>query len=275
VGTVYPTWDSWNAPWNAGESTLLQPEVIAGNQQGFVLTRSDGTDEGNSIYIQDISGSTVTSPNHCLNTGDYIIISNCLGTVSSEVNDKIFSVGLTTTDTFTLNPPISAGLTYLGAGVIKRMYVPLIKTKQFPVAWGNARKTRVGPQQYLFTTTSASQITLLIFLSQDQETPYNMGPINPDPNSPNNSLVFSTVLYTCPESTNLGLTAANLNLQMVTAPYQQQTWHRMNTSLIGDTVQIGFTMSDSQMRDTDFLNQFSEIEFHGFILDVNASQLLA
>ena len=29
---------------------------------------------------------------------------------------------------------------------------------------------------------------------------------------------------------------------------QEQIWHRMNTSLIGDTVQIGFTMSDDQMR---------------------------
>ncbi len=62
---------------------------------------------------------------------------------------------------------------------------------------------------------------------------------------------------------------------MVTAPSQEQTWHRMNTSLIGDTVQIGFTMSDAQMRDTSFLNQFAEIELHGFILDVNPSQLLA
>jgi ribosomal protein L31 len=35
---------------------------------------------------------------------------------------------------------------------------------------------------------------------------------------------------------------------MVTASQQSQIWHRMNTSLLGDTVQIGFTMSDAQMR---------------------------
>jgi len=100
-------------------------------------------------------------------------------------------------------------------------------------------------------------------------------PIVPVTGSENNSLVYSNILYTCPESTNLGLTAANINLQMVTAKSQSQTWHRMNTSLIGDTVQIGFTLSEDQMRDSTFRYQFDEIELHGFILDVSASMVLA
>jgi len=274
VGTVYPTWASWNQPWNAGASTLLQPEIIAGNQQGFILVRDDGTDEGNSLYIQNISSGVITCPNHCLNVGDYIVISGALGTIGAEVNGKIFSVSTTTQNTFVLNPPISTG-TYLGGGLIKRMYVPFIQTKQFPVAWGMGRKTRLGPQQYLFTTTNTAEIQLLIYLSQNADSPYNAGPIVPLPNSINNSLIYSTVLYTCPESTNLGLTPANVNLNLITAEFQAQTWHRMNTSLIGDTIQIGFTLSDVQMRDTNFVNQFAEIELHGFILDVSPSQVLA
>jgi hypothetical protein len=63
----------------------------------------------------------------------------------------------------------------------------------------------------------------------------------------NDSLINSSVLYTCPESTNLGLTPANINLQTPTAIQQSQIWHRMNTSLIGDTIQIGFTISNEQM----------------------------
>ncbi len=61
---------------------------------------------------------------------------------------------------------------------------------------------------------------------------------------------------------------------MVTAPAQAQIWHRINTSLLGDTVQIGFTMSQDQMIDPNFKNQFAEIEIHAFILDVSPSQLL-
>lgn len=273
IGQLFPSWNDWNEPWNAGSTTLLQPKVIAGNQQGFVLTRDEGTGEGASLAIQSISGNTITCPNHCLNEGDYITISGALGTIGTQLNGKIFSIVVPTTNTFMLNPSISAG-TYFGGALITRMYVPFIQTKQFPIAWDMARKVRLGPQQYLLTKTPNGQIQLLIFLSQNDQSPYNDGPIIPDPSEVNGSLVYSTVLYTCPESTNLGLTPANINLNTPTAHSQGQIWHRKNTSLIGDTVQIGFTMSDTQMRDTTFSNQFEEIEVHGYILDVSPSSLL-
>lgn len=252
VGNVYPTWSSWNDPWDAGVSTLLQPDLIAGNQQGFVIFRDEGTDESNSLYIQSISSNIITSPDHCLNVGDFIYVTGVLGTLSSQLNGRIFRIGTTNTNTFTLDPPISSG-TYLGGGLIKRFYVPLIQSKEFPTSWGAGRKTRIGPQQYLLSTTGSAQITLLIFLSMDGDTPYNAGSIVPQPFPLNSSLIYSTVLYTCPESTNLGLTPANTNLQMYVDPVsgttgQQQIWHRVNTSLIGDTVQVGFTISDDQMR---------------------------
>lgn len=283
VGNIYPTWNDWNDPWNAGQSTLLQPQVIAGNQQGFVLMRDKGTGEGISLYIQNIVGSTVTSPNHTLNDGDYIIISGVLGALGSQVNGKIFSVVAPDANTFMLNPSIVGG-SYEGGGVITRLYVPFIQTKQFPTAWELARKTRIGVQQYLLTTTFNSQITLLIYLSQDDSNAWNDSLIVPDPLSDNNSLIYSSILYTCPESTNLGLTPANTNLQELVEPQtgttqQQQMWHRVNTSLLGDTVQLGFTMSDTQMRSLDSdsqpINAFSEIELHGFILDVTPSALLS
>ncbi len=275
VGTVYASWSAWNTPWNSGFSTLEQPNTIAGNQQGFVIFRDDSVDESVSLSIQNISASTVTSIDHCLNVGDYIVITGALGTIGTLVNGLIFSVAtIPTKDTFTLNPSIGSG-TYLGGGLIKRMYVPIIQTKQFPIAWDMARKTRLGPQQYLLTKTDGGQITLLIFLSQNSTNPYNDGPIIPLLSPQNSGLIYSTVLYTCPESTNLGLTPANINLQSVTGGQQSEIWHRMNTSLLGDTIQIGFTLSDAQMRDTAFKNQFVEIELHGFILDVSPSMVLA
>lgn len=283
VGDFFPTWEQWNQPWNSGSSTTLQPQVVGGNQQGFLIIRNVGTGESNSLYIRNIVNSIVTSPDHCLNNGDYITISGALGTVGPSVNGQIFSISMATQNTFVLNPPLPTGLTYLGLGLIKRMYVPFIQTMQYPTAWDMGRKTRLGPQMYLLTTTNKAQITLQIFLSQNSDYAYNTGPIVPAANSPNNSLIYSTVLYTCTESCNLGLTPANTNLQMISeinaegtdaASPQQQIWHRVNTSLIGDTVQIGFTMSDAQMRDPDFINQFAEIEVHGWILDTNPSQLL-
>ena len=246
IGTIFPTWAQWNEPWNAGTTTLLQQQILAGNQQGFLLIRESGTAEGNSLYIKGFSGSTVTSPDHCLFNGDYIVITGCTGTISSQVNGRTFQVNSAIQNTFALGPTIGSG-TYFGGGVIQRLYIPNIQTKQFPVSWGMGRKTRIGAQQYLFTTTANGQIELQIYLSQNANSPYNFGPVVPAPNSSNNSLVYSDTLYTCPESTNLGLTPANTNLQILTAEDQAQTWHRMNTSLLGDTVQIGFTMSADQM----------------------------
>ena len=279
VGLVYPTWSEWNNPWNAGETELLEPLVIGGNQQGFVMVRDNGTTgEGTSLYIQNIVGGLVTSPDHSLNNGDYIIISGALGTVGTAINNQIFQVSLATQNTFVLDPIPSSG-TYLGGGLITRMYIPFIQTKQFPVAWQMARKTRLGVQQYLLTTTANAQVQLLIYLSQDADTAWNNSPIVPASNVTNSSLIYSTLLYTCPESTNLGLTPANVNLNMLTATSQAQIWHRMNTSLLGDTVQLAITLSDAQMRAVDAngtpISQFAEIELHGIILDVNPSMLLA
>lgn len=280
------TWNTWNDPWNSGSTTLLQPQVIAGNQQGFVLQRTNETGEATSLFIQSISDNTITSPNHCLNNEDYIMITGVSGTVAPLLNGLVFSVFNCMQNTFQINPSIStSGLTYFGNGLIVRYYIPQIQTKQFPLAWSLTKKTRIGVQQYLLTQTPNSQITLQIFLSQNSNNDWNAGPIVPAANVQNNSLQYSQVLHTCRESTNLGLTAYTSNLQQLnqvssslpstSSNAQAQIWHRINTSLIGDTFQLGFTMSDKQMRDPTLLNQTAEIELHGFIIDAAPSQLLS
>jgi hypothetical protein len=289
IGTRYPTWASWTDPWNSSNATLLNPQVIGGNHQGFVLIKDIGTGEGASLFISNITitvgppGSCViTSPFHQLNNLDFVLINGCTGT--TQINGNIYQVRVITANTFQIdNPDVTTNPTgtYTGGGTVTRCYIPNIMTKQFPVSWGLGRKTRLGPQQYLFSNTEVanSQIALLIFLSQNSSSASNKGPIVPSQNCVNNSLIYSTVLYTCPESTNIGLTPSNINLNMITASEQQQIWHRMNTSLLGDTVQIGFTIADEQMFMVDSsnwpFNAFAEVDLHSFILDVNPSQLLS
>lgn len=292
------TWENWNVPWNAGSTNTLQPEVIGGNQQGFVMIRDESTAEEPSLAILSFNGSIITVPDFALNDGDFIVISDVIGTIGTEVNGKIFQVVFVMTDiasvnTFELSPNIVGGGTYLGGGLITRLYRPFIKTRQFPVAWADARKTRLGPQQYLFTKTDdKAQVSVLMYLSQDDTTAYNNGPIVPDEDALNDGLIYSTIVYTCQESTNLGLSPANItkfktNLAMLSSPNalpkavnnQSYIWHRVNTSLLGDTVQIGITLSDKQMTDVDLegglISQDSEIELLGIILDVNPSGVLA
>ena len=69
---------------------------------------------------------------------------------------------------------------------------------------------------------------------------------------------------------------------MPTARSQYQIWHRFNTSLIGDSVQIGLTLSsqetapglrDAQMYSLDYAT--SEITLHGMHLTVQMGPHLA
>ena len=452
IGQLYPTWSVWNVPWNAGETNALQPQVIGGNQEGFIMVRGVGTDEAYSLYLSNISypasitgvtqatsavvtvtgaqfivgqkiiitgvvgmtelnnntytiiavtpttvtldvdssaftsyvsGGTATpyEPfyviNHCLNNGDYITFIGVLGTAGPYLNGIPYKITTSPQNLngFDINNPdlevnLPSGSSYLGGGTIKRYYVPFIQSKQFPLAWSEGRQLRIGTQQYLLSKTPNAQITLYIYLSQDADNPYNAGGIVPSATAENNSLIYSTTLYTSPENyiqvctkislgligngssttytldyiqlfklTNAPLVPGSVfvsvgtlatftdngtggftvtgtgnatgssviyatgiitlvftsapsatasytnfsyyvpNIQSPTALYQQQIWHRVNTSLIGDTVQVAFTMTGEnkgdQMFDLTLQNQTAEIELHSMIFDLSQSGLLA
>ena len=64
------------------------------------------------------------------------------------------------------------------------------------------------------------------------------------------SLSYYYNLSTYPVSTNTG---------------SAQIWHRQNTGMVGDSIQIGFTMNDSQMRNNIVAQ--SEFELHAIIIE--------
>lgn len=281
--TGYKSWNAWREPWNSGSASPQFPNIIAGNPQGWVIIVSEGTGETPSGTISAISsnasypGNTqITSYNHCVNwtsqnlgegQGDYLLIQGCLGTTS--INGLVGKViGIIDANNFIIDLPFPAGV-YLGLGTFTRLSQPLLQTKQFPFYWQEGRQVRLMVQKYLFDYTEGSQVTANIYLSQDPDDAWN----DPTLNRPPNSLIYSQTVYTCPESTNLGLTPANTNLQMPTANTQYQIWHRLNTSLIGDSVQIGITLNDAQMRNIVYATD--EIALHGIQLTVERGPLLA
>jgi hypothetical protein len=267
----FKSWNAWRDPWNSGSSSALFTQIIAGNPQGYVLIKGQGTGEGKSgsiAAVADSSGNTeITSINHCVRVGDYLLIQDCLGT--TDINDLIGKVvEVTNINVFVIDLPFPSG-TYGGLGNYTRLSQPLIQTKQFPAYWDQGRQVRLCAQKYLMDATQEGQVTVNIYLSQDPDEAFN----DPTINVPPNSLVYSQVMFTCPESTNIGLTPANTNLQMPTAAGQYQIWHRFNTSLIGDTFQVGITLSDTQMRNLIYAT--SEIALHGMHLTVERGPLLA
>jgi hypothetical protein len=274
----FKTWAEWREPWNAGSTVALFADVIAGNPQGFVVIKDEGTNEAptGSIYdlgsyIGVLQNTEVFSYNHCVNLGDYLYFNDSIG--NTYLNGQIGRVVLTVDEnSFVVDIPYETG-TYLGCGTYTRLCQPLLQTKQFRVYWDEGRQVRLISHKYLLDSTSSNQVTLNINLSQDADTVWNADPILPSGGVTNSGLEYSQTLYTCPESTNIGLTPANTNLQMPTARSQQQIWHRINTSLIGDTVQLGLTLSDAQMRNLS--NATAEIALHGIQLTVTRAGYVA
>lgn len=250
----FPNWATANETWNSATLTALFPNVVAGNPQGFVVIKGEGTSEAPTGYISALANASgfyqITSNDHCVAVGDYLYFMGCIG--NTGLNMLIGRVQtVIDANNFTMDIPYVSG-TYLGLGTFIRLIQPLIQTKQFPVYWDQGRQVRLGAQKYLMDYTDNGQVTLNIYLSQDPDTAWNGGPIVPSDETTNSSLEYSTILYTCPESTNIGLTPANVNLQTPTASSQYQIWHRINTSLIGESVQLGITLNDAQMRNLTY-----------------------
>jgi hypothetical protein len=257
IGQMFPTWADWNEPWNSYGYTPEVPIVIGGNQQGFVMQRIDSTGEGTSQYISAVNTSTgvFTSPNHCLNSGDYIIFSGVLGVlnpIGGTINGTPYKIEVVTANTFSISA-IFGGV-YGGGGVYQRLSRPQIQTKQFPLFWKDGRGVRVGPARFLLDKTAAGQITVGIYTNQNSDVASNDPTINP-------YLPWSNIVLTSPEPNNLY------------SSNQAQIWHRLSNSFTGDTVQFGFTLDDEQMMDP--LSNQSEITLHAIVLDLYPGGALA
>lgn len=262
LGEKYGTWAGWNDPWNFGSTEQQYPNIVGGNQQGFVMIRDSGTFEAKSEYIQDIdytdpTAPIITSPDHGLDSEEFIEILDCIGV--DNINEVLFQITVNDADTFTLLlndeqlllPPTG---TYLGDGTFRRISRPIIQTKQFPAFWEQGKQTRVGTQRYFLQSTDTGEITVLLFMSQADNFP-----VNDEDNSAYQ--IYSQTVLTYPEPESRYPPDAN------------QIWHRVSSSFMGDTVQIGITLTDAQMRINDINS--AEIELHAMIFDLYPGPILS
>jgi hypothetical protein len=267
ISAKYGTWNNWRDPWNTGTSSPLIAQTCAGNPQGYVVIRDEGTGEASDGEVADITDNglgftRISSRNHCMELNDFVFFENCIGQIG--LNGQIGKITtISSANAFDIDIVYPGG-GYLGLGEFKRLSRPQINSKQFPGHWDEGKKTRIGVQQYLFDRTSDGEVTVQILLSTDPDDAWNSGGVVPDINVLNGAILYTQTVLTSPETNNL---------QMPTASQQNQIWHRMNTSLIGDVVQFGITLSDDQMRDYEIAT--SEISLHSVSMDLFAGPALA
>lgn len=78
----FTTWESWDLPWGSPVAQSYFPNIIAGNQKGFVLTLNQGMESSPSLdltAITNASPAVCTVANHNLKTGQFVKISNVRG----------------------------------------------------------------------------------------------------------------------------------------------------------------------------------------------------
>lgn len=272
---------STEATWISGANLERYPNVIGGNQQGFVMIKDpEDVGEGQSQYVAtfsyaSVTGSnpakqtiTVVSPNHCLTTNDFVNFSSITGV--SNVSSNNYEVEtITGTDTFTTtHPPTSSESvaltgTYNGLGTYARLVKPSLQTKQFQPFWEQGKRNRIGTSRFLFDRTEEGEVTIELYVSQNAAAPINNQPEFPNVSDSNNSLIFSNIVATAPENNDLNTPGANA---------QSQIWHRLSTSVVGDSVQLGITLSDDQMKDQYISDE--EVALHQMIIDVYPSGTL-
>jgi len=103
-GTATMTWAEADFPWNSQKNQALYPQVIAGNQQGFVNKVQYKTTNDQTLRIENLTAASptvVTSTNHNLETDAYIRIVNVIGN-GSILNGFIYLVEVINANTFRL-----------------------------------------------------------------------------------------------------------------------------------------------------------------------------
>jgi len=219
LGTFQPqgsrTWLTTPIPWIQcnfswiGTQARGQPDIVGGNQQGFVEYLDQETTNDVSLYISGIQPNTtlatvITSPNHNLKTGDVIGIRGIpTGTPYDNLNDGIY--GIILGDNSNANPQNSFRLMlydsatgefstpqldvpagdYVGGGLIYIRENFSIISKKFNFL-DEGQSIQLGYLDILMDSTELNEpgaISLYVYLDYNQDETSNTLPQNRIPGS--------------------------------------------------------------------------------------------
>lgn len=262
----YLSWADWTDPWNSGLIQSQFPDVIGGNQQGYVetLNRSIFNDVSLSITVITVGTPVrITVPNHNLQTGQFVKITGIIGSGSpnpTTLNDAIYRVIKVTDDTLDLqlyntvtetfdNVTLAAGGTYLGGGKLTVLNNINILTKRFSPYYDVGSQVRLGYVDFFLEKTEEGELTVNLFVNENSSISIN------DPNSfSNEGILGDNIVLTRAE--NLALIPFQAN--------QEKIWHRLFTYSLTQNFQLQLTFDDAQMSDEEINS--SDVVLHAMTL---------
>lgn len=242
----YGEWQDIDIQWDEGILQSQFPDIVLGNQQGFTFTlATEKNSNEQSLYITDMTPGTtsITSINHNLQSGDYILIEDASGITS--LNDKIVRVGgPVSADNFPIDLAFSG--TYTGGGKVTRVSNIDIRSKQWNPGTHVGLQFRMPHIDFLLDKTSDGEVAV------DYYTDSNINDSIQTQVGTGESLLGSNVLYTKAEE------------NVFSQQSQVRIWHRYFLQAEGQFLQIQIFMTDAQMRNPDIA--FSNFQLNALIL---------
>lgn len=180
----YPAtkWELAEFAWVDASLQSLYPELIAGNQHGFVVNLQRYSRNDPAFAITVVTPGTpvqLTIPDHNLSTGDYIYIIGMLGTAGATLNGNSYRVNFVDANNVTLSlyngtpVTVAAGSTYLGGGQIAWLHDFRARMKKFNfLEQGVAGE--LSYMDLLVNQTTDGQFNVDIFADHNDTEPMNV-----------------------------------------------------------------------------------------------------
>lgn len=245
------TWEQANMTWASGIIEAQFRQVIAGNQEGYVfIINPDVSRNASVLQITNMvvsgTGVNLTIIDHNLSDGDFIVIENAQG-ITGDINNFIFPVfQVISTDVIQINPASFTG-TYTGGGVVGRVSVIDILTKQYNPYVDKGRDVYIQKIDFGVEATEAGQVTVDYFPSATELSMLEAGG-----SLGTNMLMGTGVLETSPYAT-IPLEAE-----------QTRLWHPVYLQTQGECIQMRIYLSSPQATTPSIA--FSDFQLDGMIL---------
>lgn len=268
--TTKIAWSDCDFPWVSIPS--LFPQIIAGNQQGFVEFFSSNLDpqvsNDISLSITALTGNNtiptvVTSPNHNMQTGQVISISNIpIGTpFASTLNGNKFGIVVIDANNFQLwiyNPTNgafdipqldSSSNIYVGGGKIALRDGFSIISKKFNVL-DQGQQIQLGYVDILMNNTASGAISMNVYMNYNSDSAVNIEPQNDNPATNKPDEFFNVTIPTNFENSSQGIKGS-------------KNWQRIFCPVRGQFITIEYTLSNGQLIG---IEQESEVQIDAQIL---------
>lgn len=242
------SWAQSNFSWNSAVVQDKFRNIIAGNQQGFiVVVRPDVSSNASCLSITEmaVDGQFIDLQviNHNLPENSHVVVNNAQGVTGvNGVIVKVFDV--VSADIIRVRYPNFAG-DYTGGGTVARVSNMDILSKQWNPYVEKSRNFFLAKIDFGVLRTSAGQVTVDYFTSAAELSLVNES-------TDNGSILGTNVLETSAYAT------------VPYEKYQDRLWHTVYTQGDGECVQIRIYMSDEQIENPAIA--FSDFEVEGLIL---------